>query len=115
MTRTKRKKIPLYKYSVGTLDHVRLIGSKNGKDLIIAEMQKRKPSYLVKKTIGLERNPDKVLIYPKTKSKHWMLQIFYYKNNPELLHFAQSGSLISIPLDILKEVLDAIQSYINSA
>jgi hypothetical protein len=110
MARTKRKKIPLYKYNVGTLDHIRLVGSKNGKDLIIAEMQKKKPNYLVKNVLELKKNPEKEFIYYETTNPYG-LKIFWYKNNPDWFFISRSGSFIPIEVEKLGKILNNLNAF----
>jgi hypothetical protein len=112
MPRTKRKKIPLYKYNVGTLDHVRLIGSKDGRNAILFEMQRKKPSYIVKSAFPLKKNPEKITFYQE-KNNPFGLQIFTYKNQLYCFFLTRHGSLISIEAEKIPEIQKALEKAKN--
>jgi len=108
MPRAKRQKIKTFKYDVGTIDHVRVVASKNGKDLILAEMQRKKPFHLVNSALELKKNPDKVFVYQETANP-WGLKIFYYKNNPNWFFISRSGSFTSIETEKIPEIKKALE------
>ena len=109
MPRTKRKKIPLYKLDAGTLDHIRVVGSKDGKNIFLAEMQRKRPSYLVKSVFPLKKNPDKITFYQE-KNNPFGLQLFTYKNQLYWLYLTRHGLLIPIEVEKIPELQKALEN-----
>jgi len=105
-----RKQIKDYKLH-GTIDHFRIIGSKNGKNLIIGEAQRYKKP-LTFQLHTSKKNPDKTILYAE-KGSPFRLQIFTYKNNPELIILTQHGNLITIPTETIPQIINVLQNQIQ--
>jgi hypothetical protein len=112
MPRPKRQKIKLFKYDVGTINHIRVVASKDGKDLIIAEMQRKKPYHLVNSAVELKKNPNKVIVYQETTNP-WGLKIFYYLDNPDWFFVSRSGIFIAIETEKIPKIQKALEKVKN--
>jgi len=106
-------KFPLVKPISAPIDKLEIVAySHIRKPLLVARMQRRKPSFLTGRLVPFVVNPNKIILYAQ-RGHPSNLQVFYYKSNPHTVLISEGGDYITIGEDAIPKVIEALKKFME--
>jgi len=111
LSKPKIHYIPIEKLLYETIGRLDITAyNKKHQPLIMARIQRKKPSWVESKTIPTKKNPNKISILKIGKPTE--LEIWTYKNQPEYFFISSFGDWINIRTEHIKPIIKALKKLL---